>query len=225
VFAIDLNGFGYTQRPRESEAYGLDGQATLVMDALDRLGLKRVDLIGHSFGSVVALRVAEMQPRRVRRLALISPATSIAPMPLLMRFAPARQLMYPVLRLYLSSPRAYQRLLRGAYHQPGMPRLADSEVYRNQLLVQGFNDAYHGFGRAMNSKFTAILPAGEAVKKPILILAGRHDQLVPLPTIQATATRLKHAKMVILEDCGHSAMEEAPDKTARHIHRFLTVEN
>ncbi len=221
VYAIDLNGFGYTQRPHDPAAYDLDGQAALVRETLDRLGLGRVDLVGHSFGAVVALRVAELQPRRIGRLVLISPATAIAPMPLLMRFPPARHLMYPFLRLYLSSPRAYRSLLEGAYHQPGLPRLADSEIFRNQLLVEGLHNAYHGFGRAMNTGMADVLPAGQAVKQPVLILAGRHDRIVPLATIRSTTPHLPRAKLVVFEDCGHSAMEEAPDKTAREIHRFL----
>jgi pimeloyl-ACP methyl ester carboxylesterase len=221
VFAIDLNGFGYTQRPHDPAAYDLEGQAALVRETLDRLGLGKVDLVGHSFGSVVALRVAEMQPRRVGRLVLISPASSVAPMPLVMRFPPARHLMYPFMRLYLSSPRAYQSLLKGAYHQPNMPRLADSEVYRNQLLVEGFHDAYHGFGHAMNSKIGGVLSAGDEVRQPVLILAGRHDQIVPLPMIRSATAHLRRAKLVVLDNCGHSAMEEAPARTAREIHRFL----
>ncbi len=222
VFALDLNGFGYTQRPHNPDAYDLDGQAELVRATLDRLDLDKVDLVGHSFGSVVAHRVAEMQPRRVGRLVLISPATSVAPMPLAMRFPPARYLMYPFLRLYLSSPRRYQSLLEDAFHKPDMPRLADSEVYRNQLLVEGLSDAYHGFGRAMNAKMTSVLPAGDLLRQPILIVAGQHDKLVPLATIRSSTTHLRKAKLVVFDDCGHSAPEEAPDKTARVIERFLT---
>ncbi|MES2658010.1 MAG: alpha/beta hydrolase [Verrucomicrobiota bacterium] len=221
VYVIDLNGFGYTQRPHDAAAYQLDGQAALVSETVDRLGLGKVDLVGHSFGSVVALRFAELHPAAVGRLALISPATSIAPMPLLMRFPPARYLMYPFLRLYLSSPRAYQSLLKGAYHQPNLPRLADSEVYRNQLLVEGLSDAYHGFGQAMNVKMTGVLPAGDALRQPVLIVAGQHDRIVPLATIRSTTTHLHKARLVVFDDCGHSAMEEAPEKTAREIHRFL----
>ncbi len=221
VYALDLNGFGYTERPHDRAAYDLDGQANLVRETLDRLNLGQVDLVGHSFGAVVALRVAEMQPRRVGRLVLMSPATSTAPMPRLMRFPPARYAMYPFVRLYLSSPRAYQSLLKSAYHQPGMPSLADSEVYRNQLLVQGFHDAYNGFGHAMNSKAGDVLPAGDAVRQPILVVAGRYDQLVPLSTIRSTTTHLRQAKLVVFDDCGHSLTEEAPDKAARVINRFL----
>ena len=220
VYALDLNGFGYTQRPHDPAAYDLDGQAALVRETLDRLGLGKADLVGHSFGAVVALRVAEMQPRRVGRLVLISPATTIAPMPALMRFPSARYLMYPIMRLYLSSPRAYLWLLRGAFHHPDRLRLADSEVYRNQLLVEGFTDAYNGFGRAMNSK-PGVLPTGDAVRQPVLIIAGRHDMLVPLDTIRSSTAHLPQAKLVVFEDCGHSAAEEAPDKTARQIDRFL----
>ncbi len=221
VYALDLNGFGYTQRPHDRTAYNLEGQTALVRETLDRLGLRKVDLVGHSFGAIVALRLAETQPRRVGRVALISPATSVAPMPLVMRLAPARTLMYPFMRLYMSSPRAYQSLIKGAFYQPDMPRLADSEVYRNQLLVEGLYDAFQGFGESMNSKMVEVLAAGEGVRQPVLIVAGLHDKLVPLATIRSSLPLLPQAKLVVFQDCGHSAMEEAPKRTAREIHRFL----
>ncbi len=71
VVAIDLNGFGFTERPKDRASYTLAGQARLVLSVLDRLGLDRVRLAGHSYGGGLALYLAARHPERIDRLLLI----------------------------------------------------------------------------------------------------------------------------------------------------------
>ncbi|SCK42520.1 Pimeloyl-ACP methyl ester carboxylesterase [Streptomyces sp. WMMB 714] len=67
VFAPDLRGHGRSDWPGE---YGLDAVCADVLAFLDALGLDRVILIGHSYGSVVAGILAGKHPSRVERLVL-----------------------------------------------------------------------------------------------------------------------------------------------------------
>jgi len=221
VFAIDLNGFGYTERPDDTEAYNLDGQARLVIETARQLQLDRVHLVGHSFGAVVALRAAELDPRRCDQLVLACPASSIG-LPAVMRFTPTRYLLYPFVRIQLSSPAAFRAAARTAFYQPGLPAPEDSEVIRNQLLVEGFTEAYHGFGHAIDPEPGKRLPAGENLRKPILVMAGRHDRIIPLGLVRSTTRHLHRPKLVVLENSGHAAMEEEPRAMAREIRRFLS---
>ena len=71
VVAIDLNGFGYTERPSDRASYTLAGQERLVLAVLDRLHLDRVRLAGHSYGGGLALFLAARHPERIERLLLI----------------------------------------------------------------------------------------------------------------------------------------------------------
>jgi pimeloyl-ACP methyl ester carboxylesterase len=50
VVAIDLNGFGYTERPKSRESYTREGQGKLVLGVLDALGIDRAHIFGHSYG-------------------------------------------------------------------------------------------------------------------------------------------------------------------------------
>ncbi|NLU73552.1 alpha/beta hydrolase [Streptomyces sp. HNM0575] len=67
LFAPDLRGHGRSDWPGE---YGLDLLSEDLRCFLDELGLERVILIGHSFGSVVAGIFAGAHPERVERLVL-----------------------------------------------------------------------------------------------------------------------------------------------------------
>ncbi len=67
VLAVDLRGHGASSRPG---AYSIGLMAADVAALLDSVGGAAVDLVGHSLGGLVALRVAVGRPDRVRRLVL-----------------------------------------------------------------------------------------------------------------------------------------------------------
>jgi pimeloyl-ACP methyl ester carboxylesterase len=71
VIAIDRPGFGYSSRPR-SRIWTAAAQAGVLAQALDRLGVTHATIIGHSWGTLVALRLALQRPDLVAGLGLIS---------------------------------------------------------------------------------------------------------------------------------------------------------
>ncbi len=74
VLLYDLRGHGRSSRP--ATGYSVAAQAADLSALLDRFGGGPVALVGHSFGALVALRLALDAPRRVSRLALVE-----APLP------------------------------------------------------------------------------------------------------------------------------------------------
>ena len=67
VVAVDLRGHGASDRPGR---YSIAAMADDVADLLALVDDGPVDLVGHSLGGLVALRVAAAVPGRVRRLVL-----------------------------------------------------------------------------------------------------------------------------------------------------------
>ena len=70
LYALDLPGHGRTSR--YDAAYDVEFYAGLVTDWIRSLGLAEFDLIGHSLGGGIAMRVLLDQPGRVHRLALVA---------------------------------------------------------------------------------------------------------------------------------------------------------
>jgi pimeloyl-ACP methyl ester carboxylesterase len=64
LLAVDLIGFGQSRGPDEFE-YAMNEQATLVIELLDNLKIESFHLCGHSMGGLIAMNVAEQEPRRV----------------------------------------------------------------------------------------------------------------------------------------------------------------
>ena len=70
VIVIDRPGYGYTTRPRQ--LWTPRAHATLFQAALQQLGVDRAIVLGHSWGTMVAVSLALQAPALVRGLVLLS---------------------------------------------------------------------------------------------------------------------------------------------------------
>lgn len=71
VIAFDRPGFGYSERPRTT-VWTPARQAALLLRALKQLGVEQAVVVGHSWGTLVALAMAAQDPTVVRGLVLLS---------------------------------------------------------------------------------------------------------------------------------------------------------
>lgn len=69
--APDLRGHGDFTRPVRTESFAFDALVTDLLRLAEALGLDRFDLLGHSFGGMVAVRFALAEPDRLRSLVLL----------------------------------------------------------------------------------------------------------------------------------------------------------
>jgi pimeloyl-ACP methyl ester carboxylesterase len=75
LIAIDLHGYGETSLTQSADCFTLNDEVRLVESVLTsalRAG-ESFHLVGHSYGGVVALQLAQGQPHRVRSLSLFEP--------------------------------------------------------------------------------------------------------------------------------------------------------
>jgi pimeloyl-ACP methyl ester carboxylesterase len=222
VAAIDLNGFGYTERPRAAEAYALEGQGKLVLKALDALDLRRVHLAGHSYGGGLALWLAQQAPSRVRTLVLFG---ATHPQWAETRRRPAariRPLVAASVRgVYLKDPYVRAALERNFY--------ADDQVtddllrsYTAPLRVEGVVRAYQALTAPRRDAPAAIRAFDfAATVQPTLVVWGEDDVTTPLEPARADIARIPDARLVVLPDCGHIPMEERPAESAEAMRRFF----
>jgi len=74
VILLDRPGLGWSER-RSSNGSSPAYQAAMLSAVLDRLGVDRVILVGHSWGGLLALTFALDYPHRVAGLVVIAPPT------------------------------------------------------------------------------------------------------------------------------------------------------
>jgi len=84
VLALDLRGHGASEPPQDGD-YSPAACAGDVLAVLDALALPRVALVGHSYGTLVALAAAATAPERAERVILADPPGDLNHLPTAVR--------------------------------------------------------------------------------------------------------------------------------------------
>lgn len=80
AIAIDLRGHGDSTPPADHD-YAPESCAADLLAVLESLQLKRIVLVGHSFGACVALAAAATQPQAIAQLVLVDPPVDCSQLP------------------------------------------------------------------------------------------------------------------------------------------------
>ena len=184
---------------------------------MDRLGIARASIVGHSMGGRVAWRFAADHPERVDRLVLLAPDGFASPGFEYDRkpdVPAAMQLMRYVL------PKALLRMnLVPAYADPA--KLPDDVVtrYHDLMLMPGVRGALlERLSQVVKHDPVAKLAS---IQAPVLLLWGDKDALIPVSNAADYQKALKNAKLVVFPGVGHIPQEEAPDVSLQAVRAFL----
>jgi pimeloyl-ACP methyl ester carboxylesterase len=71
---ISYNRRGYAGSTRARVPFTMADQAADALALLDKLGIRRAHIVGHSYGGAIALQIAQNHPERVASLSLFEPA-------------------------------------------------------------------------------------------------------------------------------------------------------
>ena len=182
VIIIDRPGFGHSSRPR-NVIWTPDAQAQLIRRALERLGVSRAIVLGHSWGSSVAVALALRFPDAVRGLVLASgyyyptlrpdvvalstPAIPVVGDVLGHTLSPlVSRLMWPLMLAKIFGPRSapakFERFPKEMALRPSQIRASAAE---SALMVP---DAFQ-----FKDKYAEL-------KMPVVIIAGEDDRLIDI---------------------------------------------
>jgi len=210
VISLQLRGEDdcFTLRRR----FGLSDLVNDLAEFLDWFGLERPDLMGVSFGGVLALELAARRPHRIRSLVLQGVGARFEK-GLLQQVAGMVLSGYP---LPADNPFVNQffHLLFGGRQKPGP--LFDFVV--RQCWQTDQSVMAHRFGLvkpfAMNERLAD-------VQAPTLILAGDRDLLATPRVVRELADGVRRSWLVTLPGCGHLAFATRPDRVADEVRAFL----
>jgi len=217
VIRIDLIGHGGSKAPRSG--YSIERQAQLVSAILDRLGVERFTVIGHSMGGEVATALAEINPQRVERIVLIdSPAVGESGSFTIMTGAYFHSPLGQLLSYFASDDAIRRGLAQGFAPGFPVPETFISDV--QQLTYSAFRQAHDesvAYRKAVApyERIAALKPM-----PPLLAIFGTRDAIIS-PDDAKFFQRVPGAKVAMIEGAGHSPMVEAPEKVLESIRAFL----
>jgi pimeloyl-ACP methyl ester carboxylesterase len=216
VLALDLPG---QCRSAGAPPASVEDAADVVLALMDAAGLKQAALIGHSFGSLIALEAAARAPSRVSHLVLVGTAFPMRVSPALLEAsvsAPMKAL--EMVNVFSRATLAPPPSALG----PGTWVYGASMALGRRVLASNkeVNVFYTGF-KACDS-YQNGLQAIAQVTCPVLFVLGQVDQMTPPKAAQDLIELAANAQVVYLQG-GHHQMLETPEEMLAELKRFLKV--
>ncbi len=220
TIAADAPGTGGStryQRPRRMP--GLARTFELMLDALD---YEQVDVLGVSFGGILAQQLAHQAPSRVRRLVLAATGAGVAGL----GGVPGS----PRAMLALATPRRYQspdyfRRIAGALYG-GQARRDPDALLRGSIAPFSVSPSVRGYLDQLYAiSFWTGLPWLWRLSQPTLVLTGDDDPIVPVINGRILARIIPNAQLEIIRGAGHLFLLERPAEIATLVADFLTPDS
>ena len=218
VIALDLKGFGWTDRPEGD--YSPHAQARLVLGLLDKLGVERTALVAHSWGSSVALAAAMHQPSRFTRLALYDAWVYEEQLPPFFHWARTDGVGESLFSMFYKE-RADERIALAFYDKRYVTEAFVESVER-ALDRPGTTAA--ALAAVRGQRYAAVQKNYRSVRQPTLLLWGREDIVTPVSFGERLSRDLPGARLVVYPRCGHFPMIEAKDASNRELLSFLDAD-
>lgn len=213
TIAVDLKGFGYSQRDATT---GLShtGQVKMLAQLLGQLGVERATVAGHSMGGAIAQRLAVTHPDLVDALVLIAsaPAHRRFPRAALRPAALLRPLLPSLAKL------AADRLLAASFYDRARLTPELREEYLRPARIRGSMDGLMKMVQdAANDE-----PVDLArITQPVLLLYGADDPVAPLDIATELRRQIPHARLVVIDRAAHLLLVERAEECAAAIEEFL----
>jgi len=216
VVAVDLKGYGYSQRDGQAGVSHGD-QVAMLKGLLDRLGIGRAAFVGHSMGGAVVQRFAATYPEMVDVLVLAASVTGDERIGQhLGRIAPPAFLLKPLIPVLAGLTST--RLLQLSFHDPSMLTDEVRDGYLRPIRIRGTLD---GILRSIRESGRDAAIDRSRITMPVLLLYAAHDRAVPLDAAQRLRELLPQARLVVIARAAHLLLEERPEECARAIEDFL----
>jgi pimeloyl-ACP methyl ester carboxylesterase len=211
IVAIDLLGFGYSEKPTWFD-YSITSQARMVSRFMNRLGIGRATIVGSSYGGAVAATLALDYPERVEKLVLVDAVCNddVKNHPIL-KLASVRGLGEMVTPFLVDSKaflrhRMHNTLARANHH------LIDDDRVNSVIRPLRAADAHHSLlMTSRNWHANRIEQDANLIRQPTLIVWGEEDNVIPIRNGYKLHEEILNSRFVVLRDCGHVPPEEKPE--------------
>jgi pimeloyl-ACP methyl ester carboxylesterase len=223
VFAVDIVGFGRTDKPEV--VYTFELMADFVLDFMNAMGIDKASLVGNSMGGGISMTVAAQAPERVKKTVLVdpvglgrgqSPVMRLMTLPVIgnVLTKPGRQGVVRQMQLCLYDPSQasddFIDRVAAIGTLPGNQRSFLSLLRETSNIV--------GVKKALVADFSARL---KKIKTPILVIWGREDHILPVSEGEAAVERMANVRLHVMDRAGHLPQIDKPEEFNATVLDFL----
>ena len=216
VIRFDLPGCGLSA-PDTRGNYSDARSMQLLLALMDRQGIARASIVGHSIGGRIAWTFAATHPERVDKLVLVAPDGFASPGFEYGR-APEVPMTVELMRYVLPKP-LLRMSLAPAYGNVSFLSDDMTTRYHDLMLAPGSRGAL--IARMRQTTLVDPLPLLHRIQAPTLLVWGEADAMIPFANAADYLKAIAHATLVSLPGVGHLPQEEAAEKSIAAVHDFL----
>ena len=222
IVFYDQRGTGKSKQVKADASWGMDAQVADMEAVRAKFGFQKFDLVGDSYGGLLAMAYAAAHPEHIEKLILSDSA------------APAWKDIVRVLPDVF--PDVIEQIAAREKNSSGADA-ADERIRDHFLMLfysEANRDAYLAGVKDLGSspqvsaavqKATRTLdltPELPKFKFPTLVITGRYDMNVTPLTAWNIYKAIPGAKFVVFEKSGHLPSYEEPDKYVQVVDAFLS---
>ncbi|MBK6568302.1 alpha/beta fold hydrolase [Candidatus Aalborgicola defluviihabitans] len=220
VLAVDLPGHCRSAGEAPSS---VEEAADFIAALLDAAGVQKAALVGHSWGSLIALEAAARLKERVTHLVLVGTAFPMKVSPMLIEASlnepeKALSMVNVFSRSTLAAPPSVLGAGTWVY---GTGMALGRRVLASNTAVNVFHRGFVACDRYANGEV-----AITAITCPVLFVLGAQDQMTMAKSAQSLITKARasgKAVRVTTLPVGHHQMSETPEATLFAIRDFLNA--
>ena len=220
VIAIDMVGFGYSEKPRWFD-YSIQSQAHTVARFMDRLGIGQATVVGSSYGGAVAATLALDHAERVDKLVLVDTVCNdkVKNHPIL-RLVSIRGLGEALTPFFADSRTLLRRRMHGTLAKANHELITDERIDAVIRPLRAADGHHSLLATSRNWHADRIAEDAHLIRQPTLIIWGQEDTVTPIDDGHALHRSIPDSRLAVVRDCGHVPMEEKPEIFTRLVIEF-----
>lgn len=208
VYNIDLPGFGGSPEPED--VWGVEQYTALIEKFIDRLGISRPILAGHSFGGRISILYSSRNPN-VDSVVLVDAAG----------IKPRRSLRYYYKVYSFKAAKMAMKLMLGK--EKAEKRIEKMRASRGSSDYSQSSPRMRAIlSKCVNEDLTANL---KQIKVPVLLVWGENDTATPMSDARKMERLIPDAGLVSFPGCGHYSFLDNPGQFAAVLNSFLVSRN
>ena len=211
VYALDLPGHGLSDKL--DGCYLPDCATGFLVNIMDRLGIERATLIGHSLGGAISMNTAANFPDKVDKLILVSSAGLSKRVPTSYRI-----LSIPVLgklTIMLTGKYLFNRGMKNLFHKldflsADIRSLVMTNPHKPLTAEELLDIARRNVGIGGLRPHSLMIDKLPYIKTKTLFIHGAQDKVFPLKYVNKSFSLIPNAVVKVFDNCGHLPHVERP---------------
>lgn len=197
IYLLDLPGFGESPNPRKT--FTILDYSNVVAKFIEKIQLKNVTLVGHSFGGRITIKISALHPELIDRIVLVDSAG--VRLNGSNKYKTVAKIAKPFFK-----PKFMQGLRKKIYQTIGAADYLETPELKETFV------------NIISEDLTRFMPR---VIQPTLIIWGAEDTETPLEYAEIMNSAIKGSRLEVFENAGHFSFLDQVELFVRELNNFL----